>query len=123
MLNVALPKRLMNQSVQTRSAKRRPCTFGQSLWYTNCPVNFTFFGILNIFLVDQIFFSVNQISFWYTKIFFGRQKKLEIERTIGIPKRLTKSTWTPLLCTVIRVHISSDTAFFKILKKPSIVQK
>ena len=28
-----------------------------------------------------------------------------------------------LYCTYSRVHISSDTAFFKILKKPSIVQK
>ena len=23
--------------------KQRPCTFGQSIWYTNCPVNFSFF--------------------------------------------------------------------------------
>ena len=37
---------------------RRPCTFVQSLWYTNCPVNFSFFwstkfffGIPNFFLV------------------------------------------------------------------------
>ena len=34
-------------------------------WYTKF-----FFGILNIFLVDQIFFSADQISFWYTKFFF-----------------------------------------------------
>ena len=27
----------------------------------------------------------------------GRPKKLEIDRTIGITKRLTKSTWTPLI--------------------------
>ena len=51
------------------------------------------FGQILIFLVDQI-------SFWYTKIFFGRPKKWEIDRTIGIPKRLTKSTWTPLLKAV-----------------------
>ena len=56
--------------------KRRPCTFGQSFWYTICPFNFSFFCS--------------------TKFFFSRPKKLEIDRTIGIPKRLTKSTWTPL---------------------------
>ena len=45
------------------------CTFGQSLWYTNCPVNYSFFwstnfffGIPNIFLVNQIVFLVDQIS-------------------------------------------------------------
>jgi hypothetical protein len=41
--------------------------------------------------------------FWYTKIFFGRPKKLEIDRTIGIPKRLTKGTWTPLFSQLYRL--------------------
>ena len=45
--------------------KRRPCTFGQSLWCTNCPVNFSFFWSTKFFLVYQIFFC-------YTKYFFGR---------------------------------------------------
>ena len=44
--------------------KRRPCTFGHSLWYTNCPVNFSFFWSTKFFLVQQIFF-------WCTKFFFG----------------------------------------------------
>ena len=44
--------------------QRRPCTFGQSLWYTNCPVNFPFFWLTKFFLVYQIFF-------WSTNFFFG----------------------------------------------------
>ena len=32
------------------------------------------------------------------KMVFGRPKKCEIDRTIGQPKRLTKSTWTLLMC-------------------------
>ena len=26
--------------VEKNTLKRRPCTFGRSLWYTNCQVNF-----------------------------------------------------------------------------------
>ena len=64
-----------------RILKRRPCTFGQSLWYTNCPVNFSFF------LVDQkkIWSTkktigtpkrnmVDQKNIWYTKKKFSDQK-------------------------------------------------
>ena len=39
---------------------------------------------------------LNQKKIWYTKKKFGQPKKWEIDRTIGIPKRPTKSTWTPL---------------------------
>ena len=52
-----------------------------------------------IFLVDQfILWSTKNhfLMFLVDQFFFGRPKKLEIDRTIGIPKRLTKSTWTPL---------------------------
>ena len=56
------------------------------------------FGALYMYISDiyqkNIWYTKN--IFWYTKILFGRPKKLEIDRTIGIPKRLTKSTWTPL---------------------------
>ena len=38
-----------------------------------------------------------EIGFWSTKKRIGRPKKCEIDQTIGRPKRLTKSTWTPLL--------------------------
>ena len=117
--------------------KRRPCTFGRSLWYTNCPVNFSFFwstkfffGIPNIFLVHQIgffgvpnFFLVYQFSFWYTKFFFwltkfffGRPKKWEIDQTIGIPKRLTKSTWTPLICISLVIGGKMSLFFYEAAK-------
>ena len=50
-------------------------------------------GQFLIFLVDQIFFwftkyfsLVYQNFFWSTKFVFGRPKKLEIDRTIGIPE-------------------------------------
>ena len=33
---------------------------------------------------------------------FGQPKKCEIDRTIGIPKRLTKSTWTSLITLTMR---------------------
>ena len=65
-----------------------------------------FFGIPNFFGSTKLFFWSTkflfgipkfQNYFWYTKIVFGRPKKLEIDRTIAIPKRLTKSTWTPLM--------------------------
>ena len=79
-----------------------------------------FFGRPNFFLVYQIFFWSTKLFFWSTKflvgipncffgipncflvyqIFLGRPKKWEIDRTIGIPKRLTKSTWTPLIARV-----------------------
>ena len=72
-----------------------------------------FFGRPHLFLVYQIFFwstkflfgkskffLVYQNFFCSTKFFFGQPKKWEIDRTIGIPKRLTKSTWTPFLCRV-----------------------
>ena len=49
------------------------------------------------FLVDHKNNCVDQKKIWYTKKKFGRPKKWEIDRTIGIPKRLTKSTWTPLM--------------------------
>ena len=65
-----------------------------------------FFGRPIFFLVNQkpfshvfgrpIFFLVDQIYFWSTKKKIGRPKKCEIDLTIGRPKRLTKSTWTPL---------------------------
>ena len=42
-------------------------------------------------------YLVYQKKIWYTKKKFGRPKKCEIDRTIGIPKRLTKSTWTSLM--------------------------
>ena len=44
---------------------RRPCTFGQSLWYTNCPINFSFFWSTNFFGHTKFFFG-------YTKYFFSR---------------------------------------------------
>ena len=93
--------------------KRRPCTFGQSLWSTNCLVNFTFFWSTNFFFGrpktnfsffwSTNFFLVNQkpfshvfgrpIFFWSTKFIFGQpkkklvdQKKWEIDRTIGRPR-------------------------------------
>ena len=47
------------------------------------------------------FFLVYQIFFWSTKFHFGIPKKLEIDQTISIPKRLTKSTWTPLKYNVV----------------------
>ena len=71
-------------------------------WYTKYffgRPNF-FFGRPNFFLVYQNIFLLYQKFFWSTKFFFDRPKKWEIDRTIGIPKRLTKSTWTPLLCRV-----------------------
>ena len=51
------------------------------------------------FLVDQKKnWSTKKMRNWFLvdqkKI--GRPKKCEIDRTIGRPKRLTKSTWTPL---------------------------
>ena len=58
------------------------------------------FGIPKRNLVDQKKSLVNQKNIWYTKKKFGRPKKSEIDWTIGIPKRLTKSTWTPLLLTI-----------------------
>jgi hypothetical protein len=71
------------------------------------------FGIPNLFLVYQKKVWYTKI-FWSTKLFFGRPnlflvyqnffcrpKKLEIDRTIGIPERLTKSTWTPLMIIVL----------------------
>ena len=45
-------------------------------------------------------YLVYQKKIWYTKKKFGRPKKCEIDWTIGIPKRLTKSTWTSLDCVV-----------------------
>ena len=71
------------------------------------------------FLVDQKIIETNLVDqkiIWFTKKKFGRQKKIlvykkkygipkkefgrpkkwEIDRTTGIPKRLTNSTWTPL---------------------------
>ena len=49
----------------------------------------------NFFLVYQIFFGW-PIFFLSTKFFFWWPKKWEIDLTIGIQKRLTKITWTPL---------------------------
>ena len=87
------------------------------------------FGMPNYFLVYQTFFWSTKLFFWSTKflfgipnfflvdqIFFCRPKKWEIDRTIGIPKRLTKSTWTPLLGTamIFSVHIH---AILKIILK------
>ena len=43
-----------------------------------------------------LIYSVDQFFFWSTKCFFDRPKKWGIDPTIGIPKRLTKSTWRPL---------------------------
>ena len=63
-----------------------------------------FFGTPNfflvnqiLFLVDQILLLVDQILFLVDQIFVWYTKKWEIDRTIGIPKRLTKSTWIPLV--------------------------
>ena len=46
-------------------------------------------------------YLVYQKKIWYTKKKFGQPKKCEIDRTIGIPKRLTKSTWTSLVTVII----------------------
>ena len=74
-----------------------------------------------------LIFLVNQKQIWYTKKKFGRpkkylvyqkkfgipkknlvdQKKGEIDRTIGTPKRLTKSTWTPLDSSPVHVVLVS----------------
>ena len=54
------------------------------------------FGIPKRNLVDQKRNLVDQKNIWYTKKNLVDQKKWEIDWTIGIPKRLTKSTWTPL---------------------------
>ena len=60
-------------------------------------------SIPNIVLVNQIFFGSTKFLFgipkffWSPKFIFGQPKKLEIDQTIGRPKRLTKSTWTPLV--------------------------
>ena len=69
---------MTTKSLGDRGFKRCPCTIGQSLWYTSCPVNFSFFGSTKFFFGYTIFFFcipkfffVNQISFWYTKLFFG----------------------------------------------------
>ena len=61
--------------------KQRPCTFGQSLWSTNCSVNFTFFWSTNLFFGrpktnfsffwstknQYLIFLVDQSFFWWTK--------------------------------------------------------
>ena len=52
----------------------RPCTFCQSLWYTNCPVNFSFFLVDQTFSYRPNYFLVYQIFFWSTKFLFGIQK-------------------------------------------------
>ena len=53
--------------------KRRPCTFGQSLWSTNCPVNFTFFWSTNFFFGRP---KTNFSFFWSTNFFFGQPKTI-----------------------------------------------
>ena len=50
------------------SLEWRPYTFGQYLWYTNCPVNLSFFWSTKKILV-------NQKNIWYTKKKLVYQKK------------------------------------------------
>ena len=117
--------------------KRRPCTFGQSLWYTNCPVNFSFFwstkfffGIPNFFLVDQIFFWSTKFLFGIPKLYFVNQivfgwpKKWEIDRTIDIPKRLTPllRAYCPCWYTVIAgLEVTISFHFLLLLLWPSML--
>ena len=65
-----------------------------------CGIPNFFFGRPNFFLVYQIFCLVYQIFFGWLNLFFGRPKKWEIDWRIGIPKRLTKNTRTPLKCCI-----------------------
>ena len=53
------------------TVERRPCTFGQSLWSTNCPVNFTFFWLTNFFFGRP---KTNFSFFWSTNFFFWSTK-------------------------------------------------
>ena len=92
-----------NPQIKNYQLKRRPCTFGQSLWSTNCPVNFTFFGRPIFFLVDQkpishffgrpIFFT-NQKPFSHVYgrpifFFFGRPNLFLVnQKKIGWPKKM-----------------------------------
>ena len=46
----------------------------QSLWYTNCPVNFSFFWSTKFFLVNQIFFWLTKFLFGIPKNFYGLTK-------------------------------------------------
>ena len=70
----------------------------KNIWYTKKNFGIPKRNLVNQKknLVDQKNYLVDQKKIWYTKKKFGRPKKLEIDRTIGIPKRLTKRTWTPL---------------------------
>ena len=65
---------------------------------------------------------VEQENIWYTKKKFGRPKKWEIDWTIGIPKRLTKSTWTPLLWSTDFFFLV-DQIYFWSTKKKLVDQK
>ena len=75
--------------VEKNTLKRRPCTFGRSLWYTNCPVNFSFFWSTKKNLVDQKKFWYSKKKFWYTKMKFGRSKKKiwSTKKIFSIPKK------------------------------------
>ena len=81
-----------------------------SMYFWSVSLVYQLFGQFLIFLVDQkkIWLTkknfgiakknlVYQKKMWYTKKKFGWPKKWDIDQTIGIPKKLTKSTWTPLL--------------------------
>ena len=108
-----------NQNELVLNQKQRPCTF-----FTNCPVNFSFFWSTKFFLVYQMFFWSTKFLFGTPKflfsipknqsltkknsetdqkfpeteqIFFGRPKKVRNRPDNWSTKRLTKTTWTGLI--------------------------
>ena len=98
--------------IPVHQSKRRPCTFGQSLWYTNCSVNFLIFcltkkkfgqpkknfGIPKRNLVYQKFPETDQKFPETGQFFFGQPKKMRKRPDNWSTKRLTKTTWTGLIC-------------------------
>ena len=112
-------------------------------WSTNCPVYFSFFLVDQFFfwLTKNKFgrpkknwstknmkkwFLVDQKKNWLTKkmrnwFLFDQKKigwtnKCEIDRTIGRPKRLTKSTWTPLICISLVIGGKMSLFFYEAAK-------